>query len=152
MCECMGPIQVEWGRTTTWGGGVPHSTHLEVVVYTWTRTTSVLGRIPRVLEGGVCVLVVRCRRRNFPGDGHASRMARETPWCLQREKIRWMESCERYLVSVRHERVEVVNAGVTDKVPAAERHGVRKIVGGSQGVKTPRTSQIFVLVVSVECG
>ena len=56
------------------------------------------------------------------------------------------------MVSVCHERVEVVYAGVTDKVSAAERHGVRKIVGGCQGVKTPRTSQIFVLVVSVECG
>ena len=54
------------------------------------------------------------------------------------------------MVYVRHERVEVVNAGVTDKVPAVERHGVWKIVGGSQGVKTPRTSQIFVLVVSVK--
>ena len=52
------------------------------------------------------------------------------------------------MVSVCHERVEVVNAGVTDKVPAAERHGVRKIVGGCQGVKAPRTSQIFVLIVS----
>ena len=79
-------------------------------------------------------------------------MTRETPWCLQREKIRWMESCERYLVSVRHERVEVVNACVANKVPAVEWHGIRKIVGGSQGVKTPRTSQIFVLIVSVKSG
>ena len=54
------------------------------------------------------------------------------------------------MVYVCHERVEVVNAGVTDKVPAVERHGVRKIVGGCQGVKRPRTSQIFVLVVSVK--
>ena len=69
-------------------------THLEVVAYTWTRITPVLGRIPRVLEVDVCVLVVLCLRREFPGDGHALRMARETPWCLQREKIRWMESCE----------------------------------------------------------
>ena len=56
------------------------------------------------------------------------------------------------MVSVCHERVEVVNACVANKVPAVERHGVRKIVGGSQGVKTPRTSQIFVLVVSVKSG
>ena len=55
------------------------------------------------------------------------------------------------MVSVCHERVEVVNAGVANKVPAVERHGIWKIVGGSQGVKTPRTSQIFVLVVSVKC-
>ena len=56
------------------------------------------------------------------------------------------------MVYVCHERVEVVNAGVANKVSAVERHGVRKIVGGSQGVRTPRTSQIFVLVVSAECG
>ena len=111
-----------------------------------------LGRIPRVLEVGVCVLVVQCRRRNFPGDGHASGVARETPWCLQREKIRWMESCERYLVSVRHERVEVVNAGVADKVSAVERHGVRMIVGGRQGVETPCTPLISVLVASAKGG
>ena len=56
------------------------------------------------------------------------------------------------MVSVCHERVEVVNAGVANKVPAVERHGVRKIVGGCQGVKTPRTPLIFVLVASVKCG
>ena len=54
------------------------------------------------------------------------------------------------MVSVCHERVEVVNAGVTDKVPAVERHGVRKIVGGCQGVKTPCTPLIFFLVASVK--